>query len=155
MRGGTLARAKRDVRAATILRGGCIHLSSTTKWSAAACGLLLAWGLVAAVASLRFELARTEDAGARLDAEFRAFAPYIPPTADVGFLEIRDGSADATRAYYAAQYALVPRVVLSRVGPDYLIVPNGAAQGDADERLAGFHPMRSFPSGHRLFERLP
>jgi len=121
----------------------------------AAGGVLLAWCVVAAVASLRFALDRADDPGARLDAEFRVFAPYIPVTADVGFLEYRGGGNDETRAYYAAQYALAPRVVLSRVGPEYLIVPNGAAQGEADERLAGFRAVHAFPSGHRLFVRLP
>ena len=118
-------------------------------------GVLLAWCVVAAVASLRFALDRAEDPGARLDAEYRAFAPYIPITADVGFLEYRDGSNEGTRAYQAAQYALAPRVVLSRVGPEYLIAPNGAAQGETDERLRGFRPVHEFPSGHRLFVRVP
>ena len=126
----------------------------TLKWTATGAGVVLAWSLVAATGAFRAALARSDDPGIQLDAEFSAFAPYIPPTADVGFLEDRSGVDAALRDYYAAQYALVPRVILSRVGPDYLIVPEGAAQSDADERLAGFHELRAFPGGHRLFVRL-
>ena len=91
---------------------------------------------------------------ARLDAEFRAFAPYLPANGDIGYLEDRTGSNDAQREYYAAQYALAPRVILSRVDGNYVIVPKDAAQTD-DERLIGFRPVRSFAGGHRLFVRVP
>lgn len=114
----------------------------------------MVWCLAAGVSALRVARERAPDPMPVLQAEFEVFAPYLPARGDIGYLEQREGGDEAVRTYYAAQYALVPRVILSRVGPEFLIVPRGAAQED-DERLQGFHELKIFASGHRLFRRLP
>lgn len=116
---------------------------------------LLAWAASGAAASLATAWGRRDDPMARLEAEFLPFASLLPATGEVGYLEKRGGTDDDVRAYYAAQYALVPRVVLSRTGPEFLIVPRDAEQPGGDERLQGFVPVRTFATGHRLFRRLP
>jgi hypothetical protein len=92
-----------------------------------------------------------------LDAEFRWFNPYLPPYAIVGYLEPYQGagSDDAIRMHYAAQYSLVPRVVVPRVGPEYLIVAHGTPRPNEEPRLAGFSPVATFPTGDRLYRRDP
>lgn len=92
---------------------------------------------------------------AGLEDEFLPFVPFLPPRGEIGYLEKRNGTDEDVRRYYAAQYALVPRVVLSRTGPEFLIVPKETELPGGDERLAGFVPMRTFPTGHRLFRRVP
>ena len=93
-----------------------------------------------------------------LEAEFRPFAVELPPTGEVGYLEAYDGATgneeDAVRMHYAAQYALVPRVVVGHVGPEFLIVVSGMAQPEGDLRLDGYSRVATFPSGHRLFRKL-
>jgi hypothetical protein len=121
-------------------------------------GILLAWCLYASVSGLRLTLARDADPIAELEAEFKWFGPYLPPYAVVGYLEKYDGTAgslEAVRMHYAAQYALAPRVVVGRVGPEYLIVARGTARPDGDSRLAGFSRVTTFPSGHSLYRRTP
>ena len=65
----------------------------------------------------------------RLEAEFSKLAKDLPPAGEVGYLERYEdaGAEDAVRAHYAAQYALVPRVVVSRVGHEFMIVAHGHA----------------------------
>ena len=90
-----------------------------------------------------------------LEAEFLPFVVELPPRGEIGFLEPYDSSNDDTvRMHYAAQYALAPRVVVGRIGPEFLIVARGMANPDGDPRLMGYHLAASFPSGHRLFRRL-
>jgi hypothetical protein len=120
----------------------------------ALCVALLAWCLFAAVSSLRMSLARPTDPMAMLEAEFRPFAFELPPFATVGYLEQRDGGEYAVRMYYAAQYALAPRIVVSRAGPEFMIVARGTAQPD-DPRLEGFYPVATLANGHRLVRRFP
>ena len=121
-------------------------------------GALLGWCLLASVSSLLASLARGLDPMGELEAEFRPFALELPPTGEVGYLEPYNGETgqegDAVRMHYAAQYALVPRVVLGRIGPEFLIVARGTARPEGDPRLDGYFPVASFPSGHRLFRRL-
>jgi hypothetical protein len=119
-------------------------------------GLLLAWSLLAGVAALRAAVARVPDQMAEQEAEFRAFAPYLPPSGRVGFLQPFDGWMDASvRTHYAAQYALAPRVVPESLSEEFLIVARDAARPEGDPRLAGFVEVERFPSGHRLFRRFP
>ena len=136
----------------TQLRVSTLHARVT--WPVVASGVVLAWCVVASSMSLRVAAARDVDPMSRLEAEFLPFAAYLPATGDIGYLEQRDGSAEAIRTYYAAQYALVPRVVVPRVGPEFLIVAAGTEQ-PRDERLQGYRQVRAFPSGHRLFVRVP
>ena len=122
-------------------------------WVRVLCGALLAWCLFAAVSALRLSLNRPADPMAVLEAEFKPFAFELPPFATVGYLEQRDGGEYAVRMHYAAQYALAPRVVVGRVGPEFMIVARGTAQPD-DPRLEGFYPVARLANGHRLFRRL-
>jgi hypothetical protein len=136
------------------LEGGLI-LRKTATWQEVLRGVLLVWCVIASSAALQSARARQIDPMARLEAEFLPFAPYLPPTSTVGYLEHRNGTDAAIRLYYAAQYALIPRVVVAHVGPELLIVPAGAEQAGDDERLKGYRQVRAFPTGHRLFVRVP
>jgi hypothetical protein len=124
-------------------------------WQRLAGGALLAWCLVAAVAGVLDARTRARDAMADLDAQFRALAPLLPSAGEVGFLEPFEapGSPEAVRLHYAAQYALAPRVVVERLGLEFLIVARGAARED-DRRLEGYTRLATTPAGHRLFRRL-
>lgn len=130
-------------------------LRQTSNWRVLACAALLAWCLLAVGGAHRTAAAREPDPMARIAAEFLPFVPFLPPRGEIGYLEKRGGNDDDTRIYYASQYALVPRVVLSRTGPEFLIVPRDTEVPGGDERLAGFVPVRMFPTGHRLFRRAP
>jgi hypothetical protein len=55
--------------------------------------------------------------------------------------------------HYAAQFALTPRVVVARTGPEFLIVARDTARPNGDPRLDGYHLAASLPNGHRLFRR--
>lgn len=120
--------------------------------SAALAGLL-AWCVVAALSA--FRLLRPPDPIADLDAEFSALAEYLPPRGLVGFLDryADGGTDDAARTWFTAQYALAPRVVVSRVGPEFLIVARGAAQPGGDPRLDGYTHIETVAGGHRLYRR--
>ena len=125
------------------------------RWSLALGGLVLAWCVIAALAGMLEARDQPADAMPELDAQFRAFAAQLPARGTVGFLEPLQnaGTPEAVQVYYAAQFALVPRVVVARVGPPFLIVPRGAARGDDDPRLAGYFRIASSRGGHRLFRR--
>jgi hypothetical protein len=93
---------------------------------------------------------------AQLEAEFRALIPELPPSGVIGYLDrYHDGGAeDAVRMHYAAQYALAPRIIVSRTGPEYVIVTNGSDRPGGDPRLDGYFPAARTPAGHRVFRRL-
>lgn len=119
-------------------------------------GLLFGWCLFAAGSALQRSMARSPDPMATLEAGFLPFVVELPATGEVGYLEPYSGSTEETvRMHYAAQYALTPRVVSARTGPEFLIVARGMARPDGDPRLEGYHLAASFPAGHRLFRRLP
>ena len=117
--------------------------------------VVLAWCLLAAWTTLSTARARPTDIMPELDRQFSMFARQLPRLGTIGFLEpLKDaGSPEAVQIHYAAQFALVPRVVVPRVGPEYLIVPVWAASGDGDPRLAGYDRIGSSLGGHRLFRR--
>ncbi len=125
-------------------------------WRRALGGALLVWCFLAATAALRDGLARDPDPIAGLDAEFRALVFDLPARGTIGYLEGYEdaGTADAVRMHYAAQYALVPRVVVGRVGPEFLIVARGTSRPGGDPRLDGYYHVATFPSGHRVYRRL-
>ncbi|HEY6506722.1 MAG TPA: hypothetical protein VIY56_01835 [Vicinamibacterales bacterium] len=114
------------------------------------------WALVAAGAAVRAALAMPADPMAQLEAEFLPLATYLPPRGEVGYLEPFEdaGGDDAIRTYYAAQYALVPRVVMSRVGPEFVIVARDTAKPTGDSRLDGYFLVTRAPSGHSVYRRL-
>lgn len=127
--------------------------NSWIRWALA--GALLAWCVLAATSSLLTSFARSPDSMGELEAEFRPFALELPPTGVIGYLGAYGGPTDdSVRMHYAAQYALVPHVVLDRSGLEFLIVARGMARPDGDPRLDGYYRVASFPSGHRLFRRL-
>lgn len=118
--------------------------------------LAVAWALIASFGALRGAWAQPPDAMARLQAEFSQLARDLPPRGEVGYLERFEdaGAEDAVRAHYAAQYALVPRVVVSRIGLEFLVVAEGAARPGGDPRLDGYFLVSVTPEGHRVFRRL-
>ena len=118
--------------------------------------LAVGWALVAAIGAVRGAWAQPLDLMERLEAEFRQLAKDLPPAGEVGFLDrYADGGAeDAQRMHFAAQYALVPRVVLARVGFEFMIVAQGAAQPDHDPRLEGYYLVSTTPEDHRVYRRL-
>ena len=118
--------------------------------------LALAWSLVASASALRTALLLPPDPMQRLDAEFRELAPRLPPTGEVGYLDRYENAGDdaVVRARYAAQYALAPRVVLARTGPEFLIVADDTERPGGDPRLDGYFLVTTTSAGHRLFRRL-
>ncbi len=118
--------------------------------------LALAWAFVAGMSAVRAALAQPADPMQRLEAEFLELAPRLPPTGEIGFLDRYENAGDdsVVRARYAAQYALVPRVLLSRTGPEFLIVAHDTERPGGDSRLDGYFLVASTPAGHRLFRRL-
>lgn len=132
-------------------------MSRVRGWQPLLGGVLLVWCLAAAVAAWRDAIARAPDPMADLETEFRVFVPDLPATGEIGYLEAYPGSGDenSVRMHYAAQYALTPRVVVGRTGPDFLIVPRGSEQPGGDERLLHYRRVTSYPNGHRLFRRFP
>jgi hypothetical protein len=114
---------------------------------------VLGWCLVAAFQA--FQLSHPLDLIADLDEEFSLLAEHLPPYGQVGFLDRYEngGTDDAVRTWYTAQYALAPRVVVSRVGPEYLIVARGAARPAGDPRLEGYTHIETVAGGHRLYRR--
>ena len=118
--------------------------------------LALAWSLVASASALRTALLLPPDPMQRLDAEFRELAPRLPPAGEVGYLDRYENAGDdaVVRARYAAQYALAPRVVLARTGPEFLIVADDTERPGGDARLDGYFLVTTTSAGHRLFRRL-
>ncbi len=125
-------------------------------WRSALGSALLVWSLLAAISTVKEGLAREPDPIADLDSEFLALGYELPATGLVGYLEAYSdaGTDTAIRMYYAAQYALVPRVIVSRVGPEFVIVARGTERPGGDPRLDGYHQVASFPSGHRVYRRI-
>ena len=89
--------------------------------------LAVVWAIIAAFGAVRGARAQPPDPMEQLEAEFKQLAKDLPPAGEVGYLERYEdaGAEDAVRAHYAAQYALVPRVILSRVGLEFMIVAQG------------------------------
>ena len=117
--------------------------------------IALAWSLVAGASAVRAALVQPPDPTKRLEAEFLELVPRLPPSGEVGYLDRYQnaGDDDALRARYAAQYAFAPRVLLSRVGPEFLIVANDTERPGGDARLEGYFLVAATPAGHRLFRR--
>ena len=117
--------------------------------------LVLLWALFSVAAGLRNAVMRQPYQVTSLEAEFRTFARELPPAAVIGFLEygVDDASSDHVMVYYAAQYALVPRVLVKRTDLEFLIVARDALRPGGDERLAGFEVVASTRQGHRLYRR--
>ena len=118
--------------------------------------VLLGWSLLAAMSTVREGLARDPDPIAELEAEFLALVFDLPPSGVIGYLERYSDSStdDAIRMYFAAQYALVPRVVVGRVGPEFLIAARETERPGGDPRLDGYQLVTAFPAGHRVYRRL-
>jgi hypothetical protein len=133
------------------------RLSRVRGWQPLLGGVLLAWCLISAVAALRAAIERAPDPMETLESEFLLFLPDLPARGEIGYLEAYPGSGDenSVRMHYAAQYALTPRVVVGRTGPDFLIVPRGSEQPGGDPRLVHYRRVVSYPNGHRLFRRFP
>jgi hypothetical protein len=125
------------------------------RWRQALGGTLLVWCVLAAAGALRDGLTREPDPMAGLDAEFSALVFDLPAHGEIGYLERYEnpGADDAVRMHYAAQYALAPRVIVRRVGPEFLIVARGTARPGGDPRLEGYYPVATFPSEHRVYRR--
>jgi hypothetical protein len=118
--------------------------------------LAVVWALVAAFGAVRGARAQPIDPMARLEAEFKQLAKDLPPSGDVGYLEryVDAGAEDAVRVHYAAQYVLVPRVVVSRVGHEFMIVAQGMPRPGHDPRLDGYFLVSVTPEDHRVYRRL-
>ena len=125
-------------------------------WQRALSAAVLVWCLLAATASLREGLARDPDPMAGLEAEFRALVFDLPARGTIGYLEgYADGGTDAAvRMHYAAQYALAPRVIVGRIGPEFLIVARGTPRPGGDPRLDGYYHVATSPNEHRVYRRL-
>lgn len=118
--------------------------------------LVLAWSLVAGASAVRVARALPPDPMRRLEAEFLELAPRLPPAGEIGYLDRYENAGDeaVVRERYAAQYALAPRVMVARTGPEFLIVAHDTERPGGDDRLAGYFLVSTTPAGHRLFRRL-
>ena len=125
-------------------------------WRSALGCALLVWSLLAAISTVRDGLATAADPIAELESEFLALVFDLPTSGVIGYLEAYGdaGTDAAVRTYFAAQYALVPRVIVGRAGPEFVIVARGTERPGGDSRLDGYHLVASFPSGHRVYRRL-
>ena len=119
-------------------------------------GLVLVWALVSVVSAWQAAAARAPDRVTALEAGFRALAASAPASGTVGFLRHYEhpDSPDDILEYYVAQYAFAPRLVARRTDVDLLVVAQGAARPDGDERLAGFALVGSSREGHRVYREL-
>ena len=118
--------------------------------------LAVAWALIASFGAVRGARAQPADPMSRLEAEFKQLANDLPPAGEVGYLERYEdaGAEDAVRMHYAAQYALVPRVVVARVGYEFMIVAQGMPRPGHDPRLDGYFLVSVTPEDHRVYRRL-
>jgi hypothetical protein len=118
--------------------------------------LALAWSLVAGASAVRTALMLPPEPMEHLEAEFLELASRLPPTGDIGYLDRYENAGDdaVVRARYAAQYALAPRVLLARTGPEFLIVAQDTERPGGDSRLDGYFLVATTSAGHRLFRRL-
>ena len=132
------------------------NVFASFRWiKTAAAVAAMAWCLAAAVYNVRTAW-NPRHPIADLEAQFSALIPHLPTRGEVGFLEHHDapGTADAARTWYTAQYALSPRLVVSRLGPEFLIVAAGTAHPDGDRRLEGYVHIHTVPGRHQLYRRL-
>ena len=113
--------------------------------------VLLGWCLVSGAASLRAAFGGGDDERARLDMEFYALAPQLPPRGTIGYVH-PPGAADST-TIHSAQYALVPRVLTSATGNEFVIVPRGAVSSSVDSTLPHYAPVGPPAGGHRVYRR--
>jgi len=114
------------------------------------------WCIAAAAMNVAF-VPTPRHAIADLEAEFAALIPHLPPRGEVAFLEHHHapGSEDAVRTWYTAQYALSPRIVVARLGPEFLIAARGTVHPDGDARLEGYVRIHTGPGGHDIYRRAP
>jgi hypothetical protein len=117
--------------------------------------VVLVWALSSVTAVWRNAAARAADPVTALESEFAGLAHALPPAGAVGFLpyDVDDDRVDRVMAYYVAQYALAPRVVLKRIDLDFVIVASDALRPGIDERLVGFRPVASSKAGYRVYQR--
>ena len=135
---------------------GTTALASPITWKTLAGGALIAWCLLSAGSALRDALHHPADPMDEQEALFLPLVPELPPDGEIGYLEPYHAGTEAdVRLHYAAQYALTPRVIVARTGPDWLIVPPGAEDPAGDARLAGYQRVRTLANGIRLFRRFP
>jgi hypothetical protein len=116
---------------------------------------LLIWCLVAAFSTLRYAESPSHPV-ADLDAEFRSLVEHLPSRGVIGFLDPHEDATeiDGGLTWFIAQYALAPRVVVSRVGPEFVIVARGTARPGGDSRLDGYAHVTSVDGDHRLYRRV-
>ena len=114
------------------------------------------WALIASFGAVQGARIQPADSMSRLEAEFKQLAKDLPPAGEVGYLEryVDAGAEDAMRMHYAAQYALVPRLILSRLDLEFMIVAQGTAQPNHDPRLDGYFLVSATPEDHRVYRRL-
>src|SRR4029453_7158502 len=118
--------------------------------------LALAWSLVAGASAVRTALMLPPEPMEHLEAEFLELSSRLPLTGDIGYLDRYENAGDqaVVRAHYAAQYALAPRVLLTRTGPEFLIGARDTERPGGDPRLNGYFLVATTSAGHRLFRRL-
>jgi len=120
-------------------------------------GAVLAWALLAAILALKTSWSLDPDPMAELQAAFHPLASELPNAGTIGYLQhyqYAQASSDIEiRRYYAAQYALAPRVIVLRTGPEYLIVATGTVNPQGDARLDEYVLAALFPNKHRVYRR--
>jgi hypothetical protein len=114
------------------------------------------WALAAGVAAVFDARERPLDPMPELQRQFAGLARYLPGHGVIGYLQAYENAGDeeAVRMHYAAQYTLVPRVVVTRTDTEFLIVARGTERPGGDPRLDGFYRVATVSGGHRLYRRL-
>jgi len=114
--------------------------------------VLLGWCVLSASAALRGALLRGDDHERdRLEAEFHDLAAQLPPRGAIGYLGPAATSDFTTM--HAAQYALVPRVLATVTGQEYVIVADDAVPPDRELTLPGYERVDRSVGGHRVYRR--
>lgn len=114
------------------------------------------WAVASGLVALTLVAERGPDPIVDLEAEFSTLALVTPGSSPVGFLD-HYGSPDAlehVRAYYVAQYAFAPRLVLRQTDLEFIVVLPEAVRPGRDDRLGGFERASGSPDGPWLYRRV-
>ena len=94
---------------------------------------------------------------------FEPLTLSLPLDGTIGYLQPAAWNGNDVLAYFLAEYALTPRIVVLGTAPDFVIVVPEASVEDSEElgamsrdsRLAGFALYARFANGLRIFRRFP
>jgi hypothetical protein len=108
--------------------------------------------------------ARAVDPIAEQERAYKALIDWLPQTGRIGYKPSADWPSDrAVLRFFVAEYALTPRLVVTDLTPEFIIVDPGAPASldnapaisiSSDPGLPGFALYRKAESGLRVFRRV-